>query len=66
MTTMNKKDSFLKLFNSYEFYYFLVEYLDISETYFAFLLGASPLADSFLLHFRIPNFFRRLFWLKVQ
>ena len=33
----------------------------IRDLFFAFLLGATPLADSFLLAFRIPNFFRRLF-----
>jgi len=33
----------------------------VRDLFFAFIFGATPLADSFLLAFRIPNFFRRLF-----
>ena len=33
----------------------------IRDFIFAFTLGATPAADSFLLAFRIPSFFRRLF-----
>ena len=33
----------------------------VRDLFFAFILGATPVADSFLLAFRIPNFFRRLF-----
>ena len=59
---MNKKDSFFKSFSLMSLITFFSRILGyIRDLFFAFLLGATPLADSFLLAFRIPNFFRRLF-----
>ena len=59
---MNKKDSFLKSFSLMSLITFFSRILGyIRDLFFAFFLGATPLADSFLLAFRIPNFFRRLF-----
>ena len=59
---INKKDSFFKSFSLMSLVTFFSRILGyIRDLFFAFLLGATPLADSFLLAFRIPNFFRRLF-----
>ncbi len=33
----------------------------VRDFIFAFIMGAGPIADAFLLAFRIPNFFRRFF-----
>ena len=33
----------------------------VRDLLFAFVMGAGPLADAFLLAFRIPNLFRRFF-----
>ena len=59
---MNRKNNFFKhlsLMSIITFFSRILGYL--RDLIFAFLLGATALADSFLLAFRIPNFFRRLF-----
>ena len=61
---MNKKDT-NNLFKSFSIMSVLTLISRIlgyvRDLFFAFIFGATPLADSFLLAFRIPNFFRRLF-----
>ncbi|MBF95966.1 MAG: murein biosynthesis integral membrane protein MurJ [Pelagibacterales bacterium] len=57
-----KTNNFFKSFSLMSFLTLISRIIGyIRDLFFAFLLGASPLADSFLLAFRIPNFFRRLF-----
>ena len=59
---MNKKDNFFKSFSLMSLFTLFSRILGLYQRLFLpFLLGATPLADSFLLAFRIPNFFRRLF-----
>ncbi len=59
---MNKKSNLFKAFSLMSLFTLFSRVLGyIRDFFFAFLLGATPLADSFLLAFRIPNFFRRLF-----
>ena len=61
---MNKKDT-NNLFKSFSIMSVLTLISRIlgyvRDLFFAFIFGATPIADSFLLAFRIPNFFRRLF-----
>ncbi|MEC8099787.1 MAG: murein biosynthesis integral membrane protein MurJ [Pseudomonadota bacterium] len=62
MTTKLRKFNFFKTFSLMSLLTFFSRIFGyIRDLFFAFFLGASPLADSFLLAFRIPNFFRRLF-----
>ncbi len=59
---MKNKNYFLKSLSLMSLLTFLSRVLGyIRDLFFAFLLGATPVADSFLLAFRIPNFLRRLF-----
>ena len=59
---MSKKHNFFKSFSLMSLLTFFSRVIGyVRDFFFAFLLGATPLADSFLLAFRIPNFFRRLF-----
>ena len=59
---MRNKINFFKSFSLMSFLTLVSRIIGyIRDLFFAFLLGATPLADSFLLAFRIPNFFRRLF-----
>ncbi len=59
---MSKKNNFIKSFSLMSLLTFFSRVIGyVRDFFFAFLLGATPLADSFLLAFRIPNFFRRLF-----
>ncbi len=54
--------NFFKSFSVMSFFTLISRVMGyIRDLLFAFILGATPIADSFLLAFRIPNFFRRLF-----
>jgi len=56
------KNNFIKSFSIMSLLTFLSRILGyVRDFIFAYALGASPAADSFLLAFRMPNFFRRLF-----
>ncbi len=57
-----KNNNFLRSFSIMSFLTFISRILGyVRDLIFAFALGATPGADSFLLAFRMPNFFRRLF-----
>ena len=61
-TNIKSNNNFFRSFSFISLFTFLSRVLGyIRDLFFAFLLGATPSADSFLLAFRIPNFFRRLF-----
>ena len=56
------KNSFFKSLSIMSLLTFVSRVLGyVRDLIFAFALGATPGADSFLLAFRMPNFFRRLF-----
>ena len=58
---MNKKSNLFKAFSLMSLFTLFSRVLGYIRDFFCFLIRATPLADSFLLAFRIPNFFRRLF-----